>query len=78
MPGMSSGLTRWTIAWRSVRERREAAERRRRTFSASCERRRGYPASLCVSMSAEVFELILAAVVAAVLFWIFWRKGKSD
>jgi hypothetical protein len=29
-------------------------------------------------MSAEVFELILAAVVAAVLFWIFWRKGKSD
>jgi hypothetical protein len=29
-------------------------------------------------MSAEVFELILAAVVAAVLLWIFWRKGKSD
>jgi hypothetical protein len=29
-------------------------------------------------MSAEVFELILAVVVAAVLFWIFWRKGKSD
>ena len=29
-------------------------------------------------MFAEVFELILVAVVAAVLFWIFWRKGKSD
>jgi hypothetical protein len=29
-------------------------------------------------MSAEIFELILAAVVAAVLLWIFWRKGKSD
>jgi len=29
-------------------------------------------------MSAEVFELMLAAVVAAVLLWIFWRKGKSD
>lgn len=29
-------------------------------------------------MSVEVFELILAAAVAAVLFWIFWRKGKSD
>jgi hypothetical protein len=29
-------------------------------------------------MSAEVFELMLAAVVAAVLCWIFWRKGKSD
>lgn len=29
-------------------------------------------------MSAEAFELILAAAVAAVLFWIFWRKGKSD
>lgn len=29
-------------------------------------------------MSAEVFALILAAVMAAVLFWIFWRKGKSD
>jgi hypothetical protein len=29
-------------------------------------------------MSAEVFQLILTAVVAAVLFWIFWRKGKSD
>jgi hypothetical protein len=29
-------------------------------------------------MSAEVFELILAAVLAAVLLWIFWRKGKSD
>jgi len=29
-------------------------------------------------MSAEVFELLLATVVVAVLFWIFWRKGKSD
>jgi hypothetical protein len=29
-------------------------------------------------MPAEVFELILAAIVAAVLLWIFWRKGKSD
>jgi cbb3-type cytochrome oxidase subunit 3 len=29
-------------------------------------------------MSAEVFALILAAVVVAVLFWIFWRRGKSD
>jgi len=30
------------------------------------------------SLSAEVFELILAGAVAAVLFWIFWKKGKSD
>jgi len=29
-------------------------------------------------MSAEIFELIFAAVMAAVLLWIFWRKGKSD
>jgi len=29
-------------------------------------------------MSAEVFALILAAVLAAVLLWIFWLKGKSD
>jgi heme/copper-type cytochrome/quinol oxidase subunit 4 len=29
-------------------------------------------------MSAEVFALILAAVVVAVLLWIFWRKGQSD
>jgi hypothetical protein len=29
-------------------------------------------------MSVEVFELILAAIVAAVLLWIFWWKGKSD
>jgi hypothetical protein len=29
-------------------------------------------------MSAVIFELILAAVVTAVLLWIFWRKGKSD
>jgi nitrogen fixation-related uncharacterized protein len=29
-------------------------------------------------MSAEVFELILAGVVAAVVLWIFWWKGKSD
>ena len=31
-----------------------------------------------VSMSAEIFELILAAIVAAVVLWIFWWKGKSD
>ena len=24
------------------------------------------------------FALMLAAVVVAVLLWIFWRKGKSD
>lgn len=30
------------------------------------------------SMSAEIFELILAGVVVTALFWIFWRKGKSD
>jgi heme/copper-type cytochrome/quinol oxidase subunit 4 len=29
-------------------------------------------------MAAEVFALILAAIVVAVLLWIFWRKGKSD
>jgi heme/copper-type cytochrome/quinol oxidase subunit 4 len=29
-------------------------------------------------MTAEVFALILAAVVVALLIWIFWRKGKSD
>jgi len=29
-------------------------------------------------MSAEVFGLILAAIVAAVVLWIFWWKGKSD
>jgi hypothetical protein len=29
-------------------------------------------------MPAEAFELMLAAIVAAVLLWIFWRKGKSD
>jgi len=29
-------------------------------------------------MSAEVFELILAGVVAAMLLWIFWQKGRSD
>jgi hypothetical protein len=29
-------------------------------------------------MSAEIFALILAAILAAVLLWIFWRKGKSD
>jgi cbb3-type cytochrome oxidase subunit 3 len=29
-------------------------------------------------MSAEAFELVLAGVVVAALFWIFWRKGKSD
>jgi hypothetical protein len=29
-------------------------------------------------MFAEVFELILAAIVVTVLLWIFWWKGKSD
>ena len=29
-------------------------------------------------MSAEVFELILAGVVIALLVWIFWRKGNAD
>lgn len=29
-------------------------------------------------MSAEWFELVLATVVAALLIWIFWRKGKAD
>jgi heme/copper-type cytochrome/quinol oxidase subunit 4 len=29
-------------------------------------------------MSAEVFALILTAVVVVVLLWIFWRRGKSD
>jgi O-antigen/teichoic acid export membrane protein len=29
-------------------------------------------------MAAEVFALILAAVVVTLLIWIFWRKGKSD
>jgi hypothetical protein len=29
-------------------------------------------------MSAEVFELMLAGAVVAVLLWIFWKKGKSD
>jgi hypothetical protein len=29
-------------------------------------------------MSAEVFELILAVIVVAVLVWIFWRKGNVD
>jgi hypothetical protein len=29
-------------------------------------------------MSADVFELILAGVVVAVLLWIFWWKKKSD
>lgn len=36
------------------------------------------PVLLWDSMSAEVFELILAGAVAVVLFWIFWKKGKSD
>jgi hypothetical protein len=30
------------------------------------------------SLSAEVFELILAGAVVTVLFWLFWKKGKSD
>jgi LPXTG-motif cell wall-anchored protein len=29
-------------------------------------------------MSTEVFALILAGVVVAVLLWIFWRRGKSN
>jgi hypothetical protein len=29
-------------------------------------------------MSAEVFDLMLVAIMATVLLWIFWRKGKSD
>ena len=77
MPGMSSGSTRSTIAWRFVRERREAAERRRRTFQI-CLRRRGDRVTLGAFMSAEFFGLILAAIVAAVVLWIFWWKGKSD
>jgi len=36
------------------------------------------PIFLYDAMSAEVFELILAGAVIAVLFWIFWKKGKSD
>ena len=35
-------------------------------------------ASSCDSMSEHSFEAILAVVVATVLVWIFWRKGKSD
>jgi len=30
------------------------------------------------SLSAEVFELMLAGAVVAVLFWIFWKQGNSD
>jgi hypothetical protein len=29
-------------------------------------------------MSAEVFDLMLVAIMVTVLLWIFWRKGKSD
>jgi hypothetical protein len=29
-------------------------------------------------MSAEMFGLILAGVVAIVVLWFFWWKGKSD
>jgi len=36
------------------------------------------PIFLFDTMSAEVFEMILAGAVVAVLFWIFWKKGKSD
>ena len=39
MPGTFSELTRSTIAWRFVRERRETAERHRRTFTASVRHR---------------------------------------
>jgi hypothetical protein len=28
-----------------------------------------------LSMTAEMFELILAAVIVAVLLWIYWRNG---
>lgn len=30
------------------------------------------------SMSEYSFETILAVVVAIVLFWIFWWRGKSN
>jgi hypothetical protein len=36
------------------------------------------PIFLFDAMSAEVFEMILAGAVAAVLVWIFWKKGNSD
>ena len=75
MPGMSLGLIRSTIAWRSVRERLEAADRRGRIFSYP---ERANHAAMGASMSAEIFALILAAIVAAVLLWVFWIKGKSD
>jgi hypothetical protein len=29
----------------------------------------------CGTMSAEVFELILASAVVALLLWIYWRNG---
>jgi hypothetical protein len=29
-------------------------------------------------MSADVFELILAGVVVAVLLWIFWWRKKAE
>lgn len=35
-------------------------------------------AALGAIMSDEAFGLVLASVVAGVLWWIFWRKGKSD
>jgi hypothetical protein len=38
MPGMSSGLTRSTIAWRFVREGREDEEPWLADFFISCER----------------------------------------
>jgi len=35
------------------------------------------PILMFQSLSAEVLELILAGIMVAVLFWIFWKKGKS-
>jgi len=35
------------------------------------------PIFMFQSLSAEVFELILAIVVVTALFWIFWKKGNS-
>jgi hypothetical protein len=36
------------------------------------------PIFMFQSLSAEVFELILAGAMVTVLVWIFWKKGKSD
>jgi len=35
------------------------------------------PIFMFQSLSAEVFELILAGAVVTVLVWIFWKKGNS-